>query len=156
MAAQNLPQLSRVFTSPFWGDDHSGSARCKRRQKRNHSAPRRQRFLTKHPSFLFPLPIPRRSMTARRILKCRRSRSVVRPRSLGQTNGKKVWETKKRKEGAQTLSHSRMRGVWLTVTGGGGSLGCRKYLSSQVFREQLRKRCCRTRYCATMSEMEVR
>ena len=83
-AAQNLPPLSRVFTSPLWGDDRAPlarpQARCKRHQKRNHGAAEmsdKTSIFSPVPAQSARPPVPRRSMTARRILKCRRSRSLA-------------------------------------------------------------------------------
>ena len=107
-AAQNLPPLSRVFTSPLWGDDRAplarSQARCKRHQKRNHGAAEmsdKTSIFSPVPAQSARPPVPRRSMTARRILKCRRPRSLAFSFVFvgSKQRQKKVWETKKRKQG---------------------------------------------------------
>ena len=50
-AAQNLPPLSRVFTSPLWGDDQALLARKLAVNVTKKGIMARRRCLTKHPSF---------------------------------------------------------------------------------------------------------
>ena len=50
-AAQNLPPLSRVFTSPLWGDDRAPLARKLAVNVTKKGIMARRRCLTKHPSF---------------------------------------------------------------------------------------------------------
>ena len=50
-AAQNLPPLSRVFTSPLWGDDRAPLARKPAVNVTKKGIMARRRCLTKHPSF---------------------------------------------------------------------------------------------------------